>query len=69
DELVTVSEEDAFGTCRRLALEEGIFAGITSGATAHVSLDLARRKEFEGKLIVCIFADTGERYLSVEGLY
>jgi len=69
DEIVTVSEEDAFGTCRRLALEEGIFAGITSGATAHVSLDLARRKEFEGKLIVCIFADTGERYLSVEGLY
>jgi len=69
DEIVTVSEEDAFRTCRRLALEEGIFAGITSGATAHASLDLARREEFKGKLIVCIFADTGERYLSVEGLY
>ncbi len=69
DEIVTVSEEDAFGTCRRLAREEGILAGITSGATAYVSLDLARRKEFEGKLIVCIFADSGERYLSVEGLY
>lgn len=69
DEIVTVSEEDAFQTCRRLAREEGILAGITSGATAYASLDLARREEFEGKLIVCIFADTGERYLSVEGLY
>lgn len=69
DEIVTISEEDAFDTCRRLAQEEGILAGITSGATACASLGLARREEFKGKLIVCIFADTGERYLSVEGLY
>ncbi|MFQ5906457.1 MAG: PLP-dependent cysteine synthase family protein [bacterium] len=69
DEIVLVSEEKAFDACRRLAREEGILAGITSGATAHASLELARRKEFEGKLIVCVFADSGERYLSVEGLY
>lgn len=69
DEIVLVSEENAFAACKRLAREEGIFAGITSGATAHASLELAKRKEFAGKLIVCIFADTGERYLSVDGLY
>jgi cysteine synthase A len=69
DEILLVSEENAFAACKRLAREEGIFAGITSGATAHASLELASRKELEGKLIVCIFADTGERYLSVEGLY
>jgi cysteine synthase A len=69
DEILPVSEEDAFKACRRLASEEGVLVGITSGATAHASLELASRKEFEDKLIVCIFADTGERYLSVEGLY
>jgi cysteine synthase A len=69
DEIVLVSEEEAFAACRRLAREEGILAGITSGATAHISLELAKREEYEGKLIVCIFADSGERYLSVEGLY
>lgn len=69
DEIVLVSEENAFSACRRLAREEGILVGITSGATAHVSLELASRKELEGKLIVCMFADSGERYLSVEGLY
>ncbi len=69
DEIILVSEQDAFEACRRLAREEGIFAGITSGATAHVALQLAERPEFQGKLIVCIFADSGERYLSVEGLY
>jgi cysteine synthase A len=69
DEIVLVSEEDAFVTCRRLAHEEGILVGITSGATAFASLQLGRRSEYEGKLIVCVFADSGERYLSVEDLY
>ncbi|MCK5560538.1 MAG: cysteine synthase family protein [Thermoplasmata archaeon] len=69
DEIILVSEEDAFEACRRLAREEGILAGITSGATAHVALELAEREEYHKKLIVCIFADTGERYLSVDGLY
>jgi len=69
DEIVLVSEEEAFEACRRLAREEGILAGITSGATAHTALRLAERDEFKGKIIVCIFADTGERYLSVEDLF
>ncbi len=69
DEIMLVSEEDAFKACRRLVMEEGILAGITSGATAHVALGLAKMEEYEGKLIVCMFADSGERYLSVEGLY
>lgn len=69
DEIVTVTEEDAFQTCRDLARTEGILAGITSGATAAVSGMLARREEYAGKMIVCIFADSGERYLSVEDLF
>jgi cysteine synthase A len=69
DEIVLVSEEEAFAACRRLAREEGIFVGITSGATAHISLELAKRPEYRDKLIVCIFADSGERYLSVDGLW
>lgn len=69
DEIVTVSEEQAFAGCRLLAREHGILAGITSGATSHVALLLAERPESEGKLIVCMVADSGERYLSVAGLY
>jgi cysteine synthase A len=69
DEIVTVTEDQAFEACRRLARDEGILAGITSGATAHVGLELARKDGLRGKMIVCVFADTGERYLSVDGLY
>lgn len=69
DEFVLVSEEEAFEACRELARKEGIFAGITSGATALVSRRLAMTEEYRDKLIICIFADSGERYLSVEGLY
>ncbi len=69
DEVITVSEDESFDTCRELAKTEGILAGITSGMTAFGARELAKRQENEGKLIVAIFADTGERYLSVEGLY
>jgi cysteine synthase A len=49
---------------RRLAREEGIFAGISTGANAHAALQVAARRESRGKLIVFIACDTGERYLS-----
>ena len=69
DEIVTVSVQDAFATCREIAAKEGLLAGITSGASAHVALDLARRPENAGKRIVIIFADAGQGYMSVEGLF
>ncbi|UCG70752.1 MAG: cysteine synthase family protein [Thermoplasmata archaeon] len=69
DEIKLISEEDAFEAVRQLARKEGLLVGISSGATAHIGLQMAKRKEYEGKLIVCMFADSGERYLSVEGLY
>lgn len=66
DEIITVSNEDAFQSARRLAREEGIFAGISSGAATHAALEVAKRPENKGKLIVVILPDTGERYLSTE---
>jgi cysteine synthase A len=69
DEIVTVDEQDAFATCREIAAKEGLLAGITSGASAFVALDLARRPENAGKTIVIIFADAGQGYLSVDGLF
>ncbi len=69
DEFALVGEERAFETCRRIARVEGLLVGITSGAAARAALDLAERPEHRGKTIVCVFADTGQRYLSVEGLF
>jgi cysteine synthase A len=69
DEIFLVSEEQAFETCRLIAHREGVMVGISSGATAHAALEISKRAGNEGKLIVCVFADTGERYLSVEGLF
>jgi cysteine synthase A len=68
DEIVLVSEDQAFAACRRIAREEGVLVGISSGATAHAALQVASRSA-AGQVIVCIFADTGQRYLSVEGLF
>ena len=64
DEIITVTDEDAIMTARRLAKEEGILAGISSGAATRAALEVARRPENKGKLLVVILPDTGERYLS-----
>lgn len=65
DEILQVTDEAAFTTAERLAKEEGILAGISSGAAAWAALEVARRRESEGKLIVVVLPDTGERYLSL----
>lgn len=64
DDVITVSNEDAIATARRLALEEGILAGISTGANVWAALQAANRPENKGKLIVTIGCSTGERYLS-----
>jgi cysteine synthase A len=68
DEVVQVKDEDAKATARRLAREEGILAGISSGAATWAALLVAGREESKGKMIVVILPDTGERYLSA-GLF
>lgn len=66
DEIVTVSNEDAINTARRLAKEEGILAGISSGAATFVAIEVGRRRENKDKLIVVMLPDTAERYISTE---
>jgi len=69
DEILLVSEEDAFAACRRIARTEGLLVGISSGAAALAAARIAARPDWRGKTIACLFADTGQRYLSVEGLF
>ena len=66
DDIVTVTNEDAFETARELAKTEGILCGISSGAATWAALQVARRPESAGKMIVVILASTGERYISTE---
>lgn len=66
DEVIAVSDADAAETARRLAREEGIFAGISSGAAVWAAFQVAKREENAGKTIVVVLPDTGERYLSTD---
>jgi cysteine synthase A len=68
DEVLTVRDDEAMQACRRLARTEGIVAGFSSGAAAHVACRVARRRENAGKLVVVIFPDRGDKYMTT-GLY
>ena len=68
DEVISVADEDAFRASRELASTEGLLAGISSGAALHAACQLAQRPDMQGKTIVVLLPDTGERYLSA-GLY
>ena len=66
DEVVTVTNDEAFETARKLAITEGILCGISSGAAMAAALKLAQRKESKGKRIVVVLPSTGERYISTD---
>ena len=68
DEIIKVSEADAYAACRLLGKSEGVLAGISSGAALHAALSVARRSGNAGKTVVVLLPDTGERYLS-SGLF
>ena len=64
DEIAVVTDEEAFEMARRLAKEEGILAGVSSGAALHAALAVASRQDAVGKTIVVILPDSGERYIT-----
>ena len=66
DEVLTVTNEEAYETARNLGGQEGVFVGISSGAALHAAYELAKRSENEGKRIVVLLPDSGDRYLSIE---
>ena len=66
DEIITVSNENAFETARELAAKEGILCGISSGAAVWAAFEVAKRSTSGGKRIVVILPSTGERYLSTD---
>jgi len=66
DEIVPITTEEAYGTARRLAREEGILVGISSGAAVAGMLKLARREAWRGKVLLAVLPDSGERYLSTD---
>jgi cysteine synthase A len=68
DEIIQVTNDEAFAMARRLPREEGLLVGISSGAAVHAAVELARDPKHAGKLIVVILPDFGERYLST-GLF
>ncbi len=69
DEILLVSEADAFACCREIAQTVGLLVGISSGAAACAARRLTGRSGWAEKVVVCVFADTGQRYLSVDGLF
>ena len=66
DEIITVTDDEAYAAARALAKREGILVGITSGAALHAAMELAKEEENDGKNIVVLLPDTGDRYLSTD---
>ena len=64
DEIIPVTNEDAFATGKEIGRSEGVLVGISSGAAVYAAIQLAKRPENEGKTIVALLPDTGDRYLS-----
>ena len=64
DEIITVTNEDAFAAGKLVGKKEGVLVGISSGAAVHAAVELAKRPKNEGKTVVVLLPDTGDRYLS-----